>query len=222
MKDAEPVRGRDRIQTQPVLLKTQTSQFSNFYLESHSQRLRTLVQLYCGGLVCERGAGDGVLGPCSARPPWGSCVVLVCLTLFASPLSTESAIDSALGSLWPGCPPRPLCWYVPRMFRFTPTVQARLLWMGWEYQPGQRVLLGCMQVVSPCLLWELGLICYLHAVCTGHVLNVFCFLVRKVDGKRGIGRFCPFLLSLRMLCFRRMLYWTTVEFLFCLLNFSHI
>lgn len=27
------------------------------------------VQLYCGVLVCEKRAGDGVLEPCSARPP---------------------------------------------------------------------------------------------------------------------------------------------------------
>ena len=53
--------------------------------------------------------------------------------------------------------------------------------------------------------WGL-IICYLHAVCTGHVLNACHFLVRKVDGKWGIGRFCPFHLSLRMLYFRGVLY----------------
>lgn len=74
----QSVSGQARIQTQPVLLKTQASQFSSFYLRSHSQRPSIFVQLYCGVLVCEKRAGDGVLEPCSASSPWGSLTHFIC------------------------------------------------------------------------------------------------------------------------------------------------
>ena len=82
---------------------------------------------------------DGCCGPSLASSPWGSphSSGVSDNTLFAAPLSIDSCIDSALGSLCPGCPPHPFCWYIPRTFKFTPKLQPWLLWLrtGCEHLP---------------------------------------------------------------------------------------
>lgn len=146
---------------QSVFLKTQASQFSNFYLKSHSHRPSTSGQLYCGSLVYGRGMGDGVLGPCLAKTPWGSRTAQpgVSNTLYLLPLCLQTALliqpwevfDLAVSS-----PPffgtRPEC--SSSHPRCNPSSGG--LRTGWEHQPGQRVLLDHVQVASPLLVLETG------------------------------------------------------------------
>ena len=121
-------------------LKNPSSSVQQFLLKiSFPETSLTLIPLHCGGLVCEKVAEDGCCGRCLTRSPWGSphSSGVSDNPLFAAPLSIDSSIDSALGSLCPGCPPHPFCWYIPRTFKFTPKLQPWLLGLrtGCEHLP---------------------------------------------------------------------------------------
>lgn len=124
-----PARGWARIQTQPVLLKPWASQISSFYPKSHSERPSTWGSAVPWRSYVWKGGWEWIpwamLSKTFPRQP----TLLWCIshTLFAGPLSADSSIDSALGSLCPGCPLHPFCWYIPRMFKFTPALQPGLL-----------------------------------------------------------------------------------------------
>lgn len=93
MRHAESVSGQTRIQTQPVLLKTQASQFSSFNLHSPSQRLSTSVQLYCGGLVWEKGVEVESLSLAwQGPPPQAAHTALGCLKHYLLPLCLQTAL----------------------------------------------------------------------------------------------------------------------------------
>lgn len=109
-----------------------------------------------------------------------------------------------------------------QMFKFTPTLQPQLpgggvggLRTGWGHHPGQRVLLDpCAGGFPLACLGNWGfIVCYVHAVLTGHTLKALPFPSEEGGWKMRTWKFCPFLLflSLRMLCFRRMLDCTIVE-----------
>lgn len=86
---------------------------------------------------------------------------------------------------------------------------------GWGHHPGQRVLLDpCAGGFPLACLGNWGfIVCYVHAVLTGHTLKALPFPSEEGGWKMRTWKFCPFLLflSLRMLCFRRMLDCTIVE-----------
>lgn len=130
-------------------------------------------------LLCEKVVENG---PCFSSSPRGSA--------HSSGVSDTLCIDSALGRLCPGCPPPPLCGYIPRPFKFTAKLQAwplglrtgceRLPWCSWA-SSGQKVLPGHTQVAAPSTaLGSWGpLICCLHALLSGQSLNALPFPRRK-------------------------------------------
>lgn len=140
MRAAESISRRARIQTRPVLLQTHASRVQQFRPPVSFPETQHFGSAFLRRSCVGKGSGGGVLEPCSAKPPCGSPHSPGCLTLSAAPLSTDGSIDSALGSLCPGCPPHPFC---PQDAQVHP--RAAILAPGAE----DRVLLGRVQVASP-------------------------------------------------------------------------
>lgn len=184
MRNAEPVRGGARIQTQPVLLKTQASQFSSFYLKSHSRRPSTPdAEVF----LCAKGAGDGFCGPCLRGLAEAACTVLVCLTHFiCCPSVYRQLYWFSPGKSLPWPPFSPLLLIHPqnvqvhtRVAALAPGTEDRMGapalaligFCGTEGSAGPRA--GGFPLPA---LGNWGLFIYwLHAVLTGHVLNALPF-----------------------------------------------